>query len=161
MINKYYAKKFCKDYTKIENYEEAVNDTTQTWHCHHILGEILTKQQLLDHDFYYDIPPCMLKFVTKAEHRRLHNMNMSEETCRKRNEALKGRTFTAETRRKMSEAMKGRTLSNETRKKLSEAAKGENNPNFGKKVSEETRRKLSEAAKRQWAAIKNLKTNNT
>ena len=161
MINKYYAKKFCKDYTKIENYEEAVNDTTQTWHCHHILGEILTKQQLLDHDFYYDIPPCMLKFVTKAEHRRLHNMNMSEETRRKRNEALKGRTFTAETRRKMSEAMKGRTLSNETRKKLSEAAKGENNPNFGKKVSEETRRKLSEAAKRQWTAIKNLKTNNT
>ena len=30
------AKSFCRDdYTKIENYKEAVNDNTQTWELHH------------------------------------------------------------------------------------------------------------------------------
>lgn len=91
MINEKIARKFCKDYTCIENYEEAVCDGSQTWICHHILGEILTRQQLLDHDFYYDIPPCMLKFVTRAEHTRLHNMNRSEVTHRKLSEAAKRR----------------------------------------------------------------------
>lgn len=143
MINEIQAKKFCKDFTKIENYEEAVNDTTQTWHCHHILGEILTRKQLLDHDFYYDVPPCILKFVTKAEHRRLH---------------MKGKKHTEDTRKKMSEAKKGRPSWNKglhnifsegTRKKLSEAKKGEKNPLFGKTHTEETRRKISEALKRR------------
>ena len=72
MINLRTVKEFCKDYTQIENYTEAINDTTQTWICHHILGEILSREQLLDHDFYYDVPPCMLKFVTKAEHNQIH-----------------------------------------------------------------------------------------
>lgn len=72
MIHLRTVKKFCKDYTRIENYEEAVNDKAQTWICHHILGEILSREQLLDHDFYYDVPPCMLKFVTKAEHNQIH-----------------------------------------------------------------------------------------
>lgn len=146
MINIKDVKKFCKDYTKIENYEEAMNDTTQTWHCHHILGEILTKQQLLDHDFYYDIPPCMLKFVTPTEHRALHN-HCSEETRKKMSEAKKGeknhfygKTHTEETRKKISEANKGRIFSEETRKKISES-------NKGKAYSEESRRKISEANK--------------
>ena len=92
MINLRKVKKFCKDYTRIENYEEAVNDTTQVWHCHHILGEILSREQLLDHDFYYDVPPCMLKFVTKREHRQIHQngKNRSKETCKKISESQKG-----------------------------------------------------------------------
>lgn len=102
------AKRFCKDYTQIENYEEAINDTTQTWQCHHILGEILTRQQLLEHDFYYDVPPCMLKFVTKAEHMRLH---------------WKGKNQSEEHRRKLSEAREGKHRSDETRQKMSESAK--------------------------------------
>ena len=143
MINEIQAKKFCKDYTKIENYEEAVDDQSQVWHCHHILGEILTRQQLLDHDFYYDVTPCMLKFVTRAEHRRLH---------------MKGKKHTEDTRKKMSEAKKGRPSWNkglhniysyETRKKLSEAKKGDKNPLFGKTLTEETRRKISESLKRR------------
>ena len=126
------VKRFCKDYTKIENYEEAVNDTTQTWHCHHILGEILTREQLLDHDFYYDVPPCMLKFVTKAEHVRLHKSgkHFSEEARRKMSEAktgenhpMYGKHHSAETRRKMCDAKKGKHRSEETRRKISEAAK--------------------------------------
>lgn len=102
------VKKFCKDYTKIENFGEAVNDNTQMWDCHHILGEILSREQLLDHDFYYDVPPCMLKFVTKAEHMRLH---------------FKGKHQSEEHRRKLSEARKCKHRSDETRQKMSEAAK--------------------------------------
>lgn len=131
MINESKVKKFCKDYTKIENYKLAIADTTQTWHCHHILGEILTRQQLKDHDFYYDVPPCMLKFVTEAEHRRLHNKSkkgkkLSEEHRRKISESMKGKKrkpFTEETRRKMSESHKGKHRSEETRKKISESLK--------------------------------------
>ena len=166
MINEYYAKKFCKeDISKIKNYDLAIADKTQTWHCHHMTETWwhCSKKELIENECYYHRKACELIFLTPAEHKRLHNKCQicSEETRRKIGEAHKGKHHTEESRRKMSEAQKGRTLSIETRKKLSEAAKGENNPNFGKKASEETRRKLSEAAKRQWAAIKNLKTNNT
>ena len=100
MINEKIVRTFCKDYTKIENYEEAINDTMQTWDCHHILGEILTRRQLLDHDFYYDVPPCMLKFLTRAEHISLH--------MKGENNPLFGKHHSDETRRKMSEAAKRR-----------------------------------------------------
>ena len=147
MINESQARKFCKDYTLIENYEEAVNDPSQTWHCHHILGEILTRQQLLDHDFYYDVPPCMLKFVTRSEHHRLHGMNISDDTRKKMSEAKKGHIVTEEHRRKISEAMKGHIVTDESRRKMAESRKGKHH-------TDEARRKISEAAKRRWAANK-------
>ena len=149
MINLRTVKKICKDYTLIENYEEAVNDTTQIWICHHILGEILSREQLLDHDFYYDVPACMLKFMTKAEHNRLHNIHRSEETRRKISESKKGRPawnkgkhgiYSKETRRKISEAIKDKYRSVEYCRKMSEAKKG-------KKLSEETKKKIAEAHK--------------
>ena len=139
MISIEKVKKFCKDYTKIENYEEAVKDTSQTWVCHHILGEILTREQLLNHDFYYDVPPCMLKFVTRGEHNRLHNA---------------GKHHSDETRRKISEAKTGeknpfygKHHSEEVRKKMSESHKSKNHPMYGKHHSEDTRRKMSESLK--------------
>lgn len=91
MINIITVKQFCKDYTKIENYEEAIKDQSQIWYCHHILGEILTRQQLLDHAFYYDVPPCMLKFVTRAEHIHKKGKHHSEEHRRKMSKAAKRR----------------------------------------------------------------------
>lgn len=111
MINLTNVKKFCKDYTRIENYEEAVNDPSQTWICHHILGEILSREQLKDHDFYYDVPPCMLKFVTIREHRQIHQngKNRSKETCKKISESNKGKIMSEESRRKIGEAKKGNT----------------------------------------------------
>ena len=174
MISIEKVSKFCKDYTKIENYEEAVNDKSQVWVCHHILGEILTSEQLKDHDFYYDVPPCMLKFVTRAEHARLHRKGKSwtEDTRIKISEAKKGITFTDEHRRKLAEANKGKIPWNkckkckpiteeharkmheawkgkhhteESRRKMSEALKGKSAWNKGKHLSEEHRKKLSEA----------------
>lgn len=36
MINEKQAKKYCRDdLSKIENYEQAIADTTRTWHLHH------------------------------------------------------------------------------------------------------------------------------
>ena len=115
MINEYYAKKFCKDdISKIENYEKAIADTTQTWDSHHRLeltldGEFaLSREQLKMHDMYYNRPYYELIFLTHSEHRRLH---------------MKGRTVTDETRSRMSESHKGRTFSEDTRRKISEAKK--------------------------------------
>lgn len=137
------VKKFCKEYTQIENYEKAIEDNTQTWVCHHILGEFLSKEQLIEHNFYYDVPACMLKFVTKREHRRIHQ---------------NGKPRSAETRRKISESEKGKSSWNkgiphteEHSRKISEALKGKPSPRKGKILSEETRRKMSEAAKKRYA----------
>ena len=137
MINEYYAKKFCKDdISKIENYEKAIADTTQTWDLHHRLeltldGEFaLTKKQLKMHDMYYNRPYYELIFLTHAEHISLHH---------------KGKTFSEETKKKMSEAKKGKHRSEETKKKIAESMKGKHH-------SEESRIKMSEAVKRRWAA---------
>ena len=127
MIEEKLARKYCKEnISKIKNYELAIADTTHTWQCHHILGEILTRQQLLEHDFYYDVPACMLKFVTKAEHNRLHKKGKhhSEESLNKMSEAKKGKHRSEETRKKLSEAHKGKHHSEESCKKMSEAKKG-------------------------------------
>ena len=69
MINERCVKAFCKDYTKIENYEKAVADTTQTWDCHHrmelvVTGAVVdsTVQDLKDWDIYYDRPADELIF---------------------------------------------------------------------------------------------------
>ena len=77
MINEKSAKKYCcEDLSLIENYELAVNDTTQTWDCHH-RGEILpcgrfSRDDLKKFGLYYKRPASELIFLTKAEHNRLH-----------------------------------------------------------------------------------------
>ena len=161
MINLVFVKKCCKDYTKIENYEEAANDTTQTWICHHILGEILSREQLEAHDFYYNVPSCMLKFVTWSEHTRIHGKARtgiknplygkhhacSEETKKKISKANKGKIRSEEQCKNISESLKGRTLSEEHKRHIGLASKGRKL----KSPSAETRRKMSEARKRYLA----------
>ena len=153
MINEQQAKKFCKeDISKIKNYDLAIADKTQTWHCHHMTETWwhCTAKDLIENKCYYNRKACELVFLTPSEHRRLHNMNMSEETRRKKSEALKGRVFSEESRRKMSESKKGKKrkpFSEETRRKLSEAKKGQPSPMKGRTLSEETRKKISAAAK--------------
>lgn len=164
---------FCNgDITKIENYEQAINDTTQVWDCHHRL-EIelnLSQQELKDRDLYYNRPACELIFLTHSKHLKLHHKGkyVSEETKRKLSESCKGRPsprkgkyHTEEAKKKMSEAKKGKPsnrkgipMSEEQKRKISETQKGRISPNKGKCLSEETKRKLSETHKgKHWKLI--------
>ena len=190
MINEYYAKLFCKeDISKIKNYDKAIADKTQTWHCHHMTETWwnCTRKELIENECYYNRKACELIFLTPAEHRRLHMQNISDETRKKMSEAKKGRTsnrkgvtlsaetrkkmsepkkgkklkpFSEEHRKKISESLKGCTRSEETRKKISESKKGRTSPRKGVTLSAETRKKISEAMKCRCSAKKNLETIN-
>lgn len=69
------VKQFCKEYWKIKNYQEAVNDKTQTWHCHHIheIDWVLPRKELIAIGRYYDVHYSELIFLTPAEHKSLHH----------------------------------------------------------------------------------------
>jgi hypothetical protein len=69
-------KRFCKNYTQIENYNEAINDKEKVWDCHHRLelreDYINTSGELKLMNLYYDRPPEELIFLTKEKHQALH-----------------------------------------------------------------------------------------
>lgn len=87
--------KLCTNYTKIENYEKAIADTTQVWHCHHRLeiheDYTNTKKDLIQMNLYYNRPPEELIFLTNAEHMRLHGKHTkkTEQHRKKLSRALK------------------------------------------------------------------------
>ena len=86
MIDKKRAIKYCKnDISLIENYDKAIADTTQVWHCHHRRETIYSRSGLIEIGEYYNRPACELIFLTKSEHMRLHNLgkNVSAETRKK------------------------------------------------------------------------------
>lgn len=146
MINEGYAKKFCRDdISKIENYEQAINDTTQTWCCHHrdevkILPSgvtvIRSAKDLKDAGRYFGCPANELIFLTRSEHVKLHNTG-------ERN-PMYGKPLSDAHRRKVSKALKGSDKHKMQLEKLHES-------NKGRPKSEETCRKLSEAKKAYWA----------
>lgn len=146
MINIVSAKKYCcEDISKIENYEQAVNDKTQTWQCHH-KGEILpcgrfSRATLEKFDLLYKRPANELIFLTEFKHKSIHQNKL-------------GYKCSIDTKEKISNALKGRHQSDKTKKKRSDSLKGANAPWFGKHLSEETRRKMSEAHKGQTPWIK-------
>lgn len=116
MINEYRAKRYCKeDLSKIENYDKAVNDSTQIWDLHHKTETWwnCTRKELIENECYYNRKACELIFLTHDEHTRLHQ--------------------------------KGKVVSKDYRKKISESKKGCNTWNKGKTASIETRKKLAES----------------
>ena len=105
MINEKCAKSYCKDaISKIENYDKAIADNTQTWECHHRLeltldGEFAhTPEELKRLGMYYDRPYFELIFLTKLEHSRLHKEGA--------NHPLYRRHHSEETRQKISASLK-------------------------------------------------------
>jgi hypothetical protein len=117
MISEKYAKEFCKDdITKIENYEKAISDPTQTWHCHHRLeltldGEYAHSiEDLKRLDMYYNRPYFELIFLQGPEHRHLHGKTRSAETIAKISEAKKSTTLSAEHRAHIRESGKKRRV---------------------------------------------------
>lgn len=176
MIDEDNAKAFCKDdIAKIENYQEAVSDPSQTWHIHHRreIDDGISRRELIKKREYFHRPSCELIFLTKSQHMRLHRLGSklsakirkkmskaqsgenngffgkthSETSKQKMSIAKIGKHHSAESKKKISQALSGRHLSEETKKKISQAKLGEKNPNFGKTPSEETKKKL---AGRHW-----------
>ena len=150
--------KFCiNDLQNIENFYKALNDRTQTWHCHHRFethnsdGKMrtveLTKEELKALDMYYNRPAEELIFLTPKEHRILHS------------------PFSHVDRKLLPQNTKGHKMSDRVKKRISNGLKGHhwfNNgiieifsykcpEGFSKgrlPFSEEARRHLSEAQKR-------------
>ena len=144
MISITQSKRYCIDYTKIENYELAISDNTQIWDCHHKkeIEENKTPEQLIKEGLYYSRPPQELIFLTHGKHSKLHSINVSKETKRKNSEANTGKVMSKETRKKMSLAKKGVITWNKGLPK-------EKQPYFGKQHSEQTRIKLRIAQRRR------------
>lgn len=71
--------KYCKDYTKIENYDKALADNFKGWVCHHRLETTLdgkeahTPESLQRLNMYYNRPHFELIFMRRSEHIALHN----------------------------------------------------------------------------------------
>lgn len=147
MIYYKFVNKCCKDdYTQIENYEQAINDNSQTWVLHHKLeiheDYINSKEQMINMGLYYNRPASELIFLTKADHNRLHNKHrkLSEETLKQKSESMKsfwrseeGEIVKQEMKQKLRVIHLGKVLSEETKKKISNSKKGSTPWNKGKK----------------------------
>lgn len=139
MINELYAYSYCcEDISLIENYNEAINDKTQTWVIHHKLEIELnkTRDELIYLYLYYQRPASELIFLTISEHRKLHN------------KAAKGPWNKG----------KKNIYSRETLEKMSKARKGKPSPTKGKHwiMTEEGKRNVSEAMKK-WHKLRKEK----
>jgi hypothetical protein len=172
MINEKLLYCYCKDdITKIENYNKAINDNTQTWECHHKKEDVFSRCELIKNREYFNCPASDLILLTKSEHKALHNALLfkgkptwnkdkewSEETKLKISNTLKlffsdknnhpmyKKHHSEETKLKISKSLKGRKrkpFSTKTKLKMSKAKKG-------KKLSIEHRQNISEAIKLYW-----------
>lgn len=118
MINIRHVKEYCsEDISLIENYDKAVSDTTQMWHCHHRLetDENKSAQQLIKEGRYFGVMANELIFLTSTEHNSLHRKDKPGWN--------KGKHLSPEHRQKISEANKGKHHSEAARQKISEAKK--------------------------------------
>lgn len=120
------AKRYCKNYKFIKNYECAVN-SDEKYVIHHLKEDVgFTKKQLIEMGLYYNRPYQELVFLKNSEHIRHHRI---------------GKKHTEDSRKKMSESKKGCAAwnkgchhSQETKEKI---RKANTNP------SEYTRNKMS------------------
>jgi len=157
MINENGARLYCReDISLIENYDKAINDESQTWHCHHRdevktlpsgIRVVRSREELKENGRYYKCPANELIFLTNSEHRKLHN---KDNKFGLGGTGFRGKHHTEEVRKKISESHKRESLSEETLKKMSEAQKGNKNGignknRLGKHNSVEHRRKISDA----------------
>lgn len=140
--------KFCpNDYMLIENYELALADDFKGWICHHINGEIASREELIELGIYYDVPYYVLKFVTNSEHARLHKSAIAG--------SFKGHHHTDEAKRKIGEASKGNNYAGGKEpwnKGMRTSKKWDKEPKW--RLSEETKQKHRETMQAYWAAKK-------
>lgn len=124
--------KLCKEFTKIENYSQAVLDTSQKWECHHKLethylkngkwverDEEVSREELIKDGLYFDRPYNELIFLTKTEHISMHNRNRYDKDIF----TTKGMHHSEETKEKISTSMEGHRVSEKAKEKMSEKRK--------------------------------------
>ena len=109
-------RRFCKDFTEIENYNKAVSDTAKKWDCHHRYethdsegherGCELSMKELDSLGMYFDRPPSDFIFIPHKEHISLHGRVRRKHWCPP---SPKGRVVSEETRRRISESNKGKS----------------------------------------------------
>ena len=114
MICKNRVKQFCsEDISLIENYQEAINDTTQTWQCHHRLEIELNKSgnELINMNLYYNRPASELIFLTEKNHKSLHYKSGMSNFSTKygKDNPMYSKHHSEETKQKMSVSHKGLT----------------------------------------------------
>ena len=131
MIGKKCLRYCCDDISLVENYDKAINDKTQVWHCHHKL-EIelnLSLGELIKRNLYYNRPASELIFLTPEEHLRIHNTGERAQWY--------GRSLYEETKRILSIKAKEQWSDPNFVELIKEQRKGthqgEENPAFGRR----------------------------
>ena len=156
-------KRMCKTYWLIENYQEAVDDTTQLWVIHHRREVqdgfcIWKREELVKIGQYYHLEPNELIFMKKSEHVTLHNNAIDPKTkkpCCYRDvdrtgekNPMYGKHLSEETKRKLSDALKGHNF--QRNEQWIKSHSGENNVSKRKDV----RDKLSKLAKSRYKIVR-------
>lgn len=139
------VKRYCKEYWKIENYDEAVN-SDEVYECHHRLELTLDGEyahsikDLKRFKMYYHRPYFELIFLKVKEHARLHANTRSEHTKKLDSDAHKGRKHSEETKRKIGIGSKGHIVTDDQKRRTALARKG-------------TKLRLGEDGKYHWVRI--------
>lgn len=68
MISNRDFSKICTDVTKVENYEDALNDQEEKYVLHHVLEWKYSSAELMTMNMYYHRPPEEFLFVKKYVH---------------------------------------------------------------------------------------------
>lgn len=102
----------CDDISQIENYDMAVADKDNTWHCHHRIEEIMNcgKRELISKGAYYNRPARELIFLSQQEHLRIHHKGVPS--------GMSGKHQPESARKAISKKLTGRVLSDEHKMKL-------------------------------------------
>ena len=75
---------YCRHPELIENYDLAIADETQAWDCHHRFEALFTKQELIKYNWYYDVEPNCLIFLTHVEHNAIHDRGKNRKDLSKK-----------------------------------------------------------------------------
>lgn len=104
MISIKQAKLYCRRYTEIQNYEDAISDTENKWECHHLAEEFYTMEELKEMGKYYNLEPNELIYLKHKDH-----LNMPHKGHKNHAESLKGKKLSEKTRKKLLEARRKHT----------------------------------------------------
>lgn len=125
---------FCEHPEFIENYNLAIDDKNNIWPCHHRKEEFYTKQELIDMNMYFNVPPEDLIFCkNKEEHMKLPHKGFDNITGHTSGNFEKGHEswnkgksgiYSKETLEKMRDKKIGTKQGKETLEKRSKAIKG-------------------------------------